>query len=64
MSNRDFQKDLVERRRANGDTNIYFLDGSAILGEDYYECTVDGSHPSDLGSYRIAEALSVAISIC
>ncbi len=57
ISNRNFQKKLVEERKLKGDKNIYFLDGSAILGEDYLECTVDGVHPSDLGSYRIAEAL-------
>lgn len=57
MNNRDFQKKLVANRKDTGDTNIYFLDGSVVLGEDYYECTVDGSHPSDLGSSRIAEAL-------
>ncbi|MCF6297643.1 MAG: SGNH/GDSL hydrolase family protein [Flavobacteriaceae bacterium] len=57
ISNRDFQKKLVVERKNNGDSNIYFLDGSTVLGEDYYECTVDGSHPSDLGSYRIAQAL-------
>lgn len=57
MSNRDFQKDLVDMRRKNGDKNIYFLDGSIVLGDDYSECTVDGVHPSDLGSYRIAEGL-------
>jgi lysophospholipase L1-like esterase len=61
ISNRNFQKDLVEKRKADGDTNIYFLDGSTVLGDDYYECTVDGSHPTDLGSYRIAEALIDAI---
>jgi hypothetical protein len=59
--NRDFQKNLVEIRRADGDNQIFFLDGSTILGEDYFECTVDGSHPTDLGSYRIAEALGAAI---
>ena len=57
MSNRDFQSELVKNRKLKGDQNIYFLDGSEVLGDDYFECTVDGSHPSDLGSYRIAEAL-------
>ena len=57
MNNRDFQKNLVEQRRTTGDNNIYFLDGSKVLGDDYFECTVDGSHPTDLGSYKIAEAL-------
>ncbi len=57
ISNRDFQRDLIKDRKSKGDKNIYFLDGSTILGDDYYECTVDGVHPSDLGSYRIADAL-------
>ena len=61
MSNRDFQKNMVKKRRENGDNNIYFLDGSTVLGNDYSECTVDGGHPSDLGSYRIAEALLIKI---
>jgi lysophospholipase L1-like esterase len=57
LSNRDFQENLVDERRTAGDTNIYFLDGSDILGDDYDECTVDGVHPTDLGSIRIAQAL-------
>ena len=61
MSRRDFQRNLVDERRISGDKNIYFLDGSEILGDDYDECTVDGSHPTDLGSARIADALQVAI---
>ena len=54
---RDFQRELVTERRNAGDRHIYFLDGSTILGEDYDECTVDGVHPNDLGSMRIADAL-------
>jgi hypothetical protein len=61
MNRRDFQKNLVEERRLAGDGNIYFLDGSTVLGDDYDECTVDGSHPTDLGSARIAYALLTAI---
>jgi lysophospholipase L1-like esterase len=61
MFNRDFQKDLVNNRNTAGDENIYFLDGSKVLGDDYFECTVDGTHPSDLGSQRIADALLPAI---
>ena len=61
ISNRDFQKKLVGDKKAAGDKNIYFLDGSTVLGNDYYECTVDGVHPSDLGSKRIADALTTAI---
>ena len=61
MNNRDFQKNLVDERKTAGDTNIYFLDGSSTLGDDYDECTVDGVHPTDLGSLRIAAALQPVI---
>lgn len=53
---KDFQRELVNERRDAGDEHIYFLDGATILGEDYDECTVDGVHPNDLGSHRIAFA--------
>ena len=62
MSLRDFQKNLVNERNSTGDENIYFLDGSMVLGDDYFECTVDGVHPTDLGSQRIADALLPAIN--
>jgi hypothetical protein len=54
---RDFQRKLVDERKSSGDKQIYFLDGSNILGKDYDECTVDGVHPNDLGSKRIADGL-------
>ena len=57
MDRRDFQRELVHARRNAGDKHIHFLDGSTVLGKDYDECTVDGVHPNDLGSMRIAAAL-------
>jgi hypothetical protein len=57
IQNRDFQKNLLVGRKEKGDINIYFLDSSYILGEGFFECTVDGSHPNDLDSSRIANAL-------
>jgi GDSL-like Lipase/Acylhydrolase family/N-terminus of Esterase_SGNH_hydro-type len=47
----------VERCQAAGDKNIYFIDGEFFQGEDFWECTVDGVHPTDLGFYRMAENL-------
>lgn len=42
----------------NGDQNVYFLDGASIFaGEEYDACTVDGTHPNDLGFYRFFKAL-------
>ncbi|MCK6470704.1 MAG: SGNH/GDSL hydrolase family protein [Planctomycetes bacterium] len=51
------QKELVEKRRAAGDKAIHFFEGTTLLGEDWDECTVDGSHPTDLGFARMAYGL-------
>jgi hypothetical protein len=44
------------RLRAAGVPNIHLVPGSSLLGPDG-EATVDGSHPTDLGFLRMAEAL-------
>jgi hypothetical protein len=48
----------VEQRRELDDANIYFCDGSTLLGKDAHECTVDGSHPTDLGFLLMADGLT------
>jgi lysophospholipase L1-like esterase len=58
IESRDFMKNLVKKQQASGDTNIYFMEGENIQGADYYECAVDGVHPTDLGFYRMAEAIA------
>ena len=58
---RKFQEELVAKLRGAGDGNIYYLNGSDFLGEDWYECTVDGVHPTDLGFSRMAEAIGPTI---
>jgi lysophospholipase L1-like esterase len=58
---RDVQARFVAGAKAVGDCNIHFLDGSAILGDDFQECTVDGVHPTDLGFDRIARGLEPVI---
>lgn len=55
---KQFQLRTVEQRRELGDANIFFYDGSQLLGEDAYECTVDGVHPTDLGFLRMANGLA------
>jgi len=38
-----------------GDRNVYFIDGAELFaGEEWDSCTVDGTHPNDLGFYRMA----------
>ncbi len=46
------------KAKANGDENIYFVDGKNFYGAFAREaCSVDGLHPNDLGSFRIASYL-------
>jgi lysophospholipase L1-like esterase len=53
------ETDTVDLYRRQGDNNIHFLDGEALLGTDSYnECTVDGAHPTDLGFMRMADTLT------
>lgn len=51
-------KNSYEKAVANGDNNVYFIDGSKFFeGLHADECTVDGTHPNDLGFYRMAEII-------
>lgn len=43
---------------ADGDKNVYFIDGKTLFGGEYYSnCTKDGCHPNDLGAYRMASVI-------
>ena len=58
LQRKQFQQSLVNELREQGDLNIFFFDGAKSLGgEDFYECMVDGAHPTDLGFLRMADAL-------
>jgi len=49
---------------ANGDKNVYFVDGASIFrGEDFNNYTVDTCHPTDIGFYHFAEALFPTLKI-
>lgn len=56
------QRQVVEERRADGDDQIHFYDGTDSLGEDFDECTVDGVHPNDLGFLRMANAMEPVLA--
>lgn len=45
-----------QRLKKKGIKNLYYVKGESLLGDDG-EGTVDGSHPTDLGFIRQAEAL-------
>lgn len=43
---------------AAGDKNVYFIDGATIYPKKFrYECTVDESHPTELGFYFFAKKI-------
>ena len=52
---RDVILQTYETALAEGDRNVSFIDGSELFaGEEWDACTVDGTHPNDLGFYRMA----------
>jgi len=47
-----------ENALANGDENVYFISGKTFFAmDDVFACTVDGTHPNDLGFYLMAKAI-------
>ena len=53
-------KDAYRRLVASGVKNLHYLKGDDLLGKDG-DATVDGSHPSDLGMVRYADAYEKAL---
>ena len=52
---REIIRETYRTAVAEGDGNVYFIDGAELFGEeDWDACTVDGTHPNDLGFYRMA----------
>ena len=44
---------------ARGDQNVYFVDGKTIFGKKNRDlCTLDGTHPNDIGHLRMANGIS------
>ena len=55
-------KAIVEQKQADGDKNIYFVDGSSFFEpDDYSENTIDGAHPTDRGFAQMAKALEAVL---
>jgi len=54
-------KPIYVNLRNAGDSNLYYLSNSGMLGSDF-EGTVDGCHPNDLGMMRQAQVFRRAIS--
>lgn len=51
-------EESIDKAKKNGDKNLYYINGNTLFGNDARDsCTVDGTHPNDLGFYRIAKTL-------
>ena len=51
-----------ERAKAEGDENVYFVDGSKMYPPELREvCSVDGCHPNDVGFMFMANAFEAAL---
>ncbi len=55
-------EDNYKRARAEGDHNVYFVDGSQIYPPEYRDdCSADGCHPNDLGYHYMANAFEAVL---
>ncbi len=55
---REIIRATYEHALAAGDKRVRFLDGETFFGTvDSDLCTVDGTHPNDLGFYRMAKVI-------
>lgn len=51
-------QETYKRAKEEGDNNVYFIAGKDLFGKkDRENCTVDGTHPNDLGFYRMAKKI-------
>jgi len=57
VSNNIILETILNARNA-GDENVYYIDGETLFGaEDQDSCTVDYTHPNDLGFYMMAKGI-------
>lgn len=58
IARRNVVIDTYHYARAQGDKNVYYIDGQGIFrGPDEDLCTVDGSHPTDIGFLKMADSI-------
>lgn len=59
---RDVIFETYRYARQSGDTNVYYIDGASVFRGPYEDmCTVDGSHPNDLGFALMADAIGAEL---
>lgn len=64
ITRRDVIYETYRRARAAGDRNVYYIDGASVFRGRYQEmCTVDGTHPNDLGFALLADAIEAELRV-
>lgn len=59
---RDVIYETYRYARQNGDGNVYYIDGASVFRGSYEDmCTVDGTHPNDLGFALLADAIGAEL---
>lgn len=51
-------RQTYENALANGDQNVYFIEGKTLMQYAKNEGTVDGCHPTDFGFYSMAQTIA------
>lgn len=60
---RDIIKNSYNKAVANGDKNVYFIDGETLMNEkDGTRCTIEGCHPNDVGFTRMADVIGKVVN--
>ena len=55
---REVIMETYQKAIASGDKHVYFINGEKLFGdEDRLECTVDKTHPNDIGFYRMYQSI-------
>ena len=55
--------DTYQTALNRGDKNVYFIGGEELFaGDGWDSCTVDGTHPNDLGFYRMATRIEKTLN--
>lgn len=58
IARRDVVIDTYRYAREAGDRHVYYIDGQGIFrGPDEELCTVEGTHPNDMGFMKMAETI-------
>lgn len=62
---RDTVYHTYRRALEKGDRNVYYVDGFQLFsGRRRHDSTVDGTHPNDLGFFRMAEVIGEVVKYC